>query len=206
MRCSKCGRDNRTGRKYCAHCAAKLAILCASCGAENEPGELFCGECAKPLPEPAEGRALPEPRSYTPKHLAEKILTSRAALEGERKQVTVLFADVKGSMELGEKVDPEEWYRIMDRFFLILSDGVHRFEGTVDKFTGDGIMALLRRTFEIDVLACPECGGRLRLLATIEDPAVIRKILSHLGIAAERPRPAPARPPEATGFFDFGSD
>jgi hypothetical protein len=66
---------------------------------------------------------------------------------------------------------------------------------------------LLRRTFEIDVLACPECGGRLHLLATIEDPAVIRKILSHLGIAAERPRPAPARPPpEATGFFDFGSD
>src|SRR4030095_13943299 len=69
-------------------------------------------------------------------------LTSRSALEGERKQVTVLFADLKGSMDLGEKVDPEDWYRIMDRFFQILSDGVHRFEGTVDKFTGDGIMAL----------------------------------------------------------------
>jgi len=85
---------------------------------------------------------VPHPRSYTPQHLAEKILNSRSALEGERKQVTVLFADVKGSMELGEKVDPEEWYRIMDRFFQILSDGVHRFEGTVDKFTGDGIMAI----------------------------------------------------------------
>jgi class 3 adenylate cyclase len=78
----------------------------------------------------------------TPRHLAEKILTSRSALEGERKQVTVLFADLKGSMDLGEKVDPEEWYRIMDRFFQILSDGIHRFEGTVDKFTGDGIMAI----------------------------------------------------------------
>jgi class 3 adenylate cyclase len=83
-----------------------------------------------------------DPRSYTPRHLAEKILTSRSALEGERKQVTVLFADLKGSMDLGEKVDPEEWYRIMDRFFQILSDGIHRFEGTVDKFTGDGIMAI----------------------------------------------------------------
>jgi len=77
-----------------------------------------------------------------PKHLAEKILTSRNALEGERKQVTVLFADVKGSMDLAEQVDPEEWHKIMDRFFAILSDGVHRFEGTVNQYTGDGIMAL----------------------------------------------------------------
>ena len=64
-----------------------------------------------------------DPRAYTPKHLADKILTSRAALEGERKQVTVLFADVKGSMELAEQLDPEEWSQIMDRFFQILSDG-----------------------------------------------------------------------------------
>jgi hypothetical protein len=64
-----------------------------------------------------------------------------------------------------------------------------------------------RRSFEIDVLACPECGGRLRLLATIESPAVVRKILSHLGIPAECPRPAAARPPpQATGLCDFGSD
>jgi class 3 adenylate cyclase len=67
---------------------------------------------------------------------------SRSALEGERKQVTVLFADVKGSMDLAEQVDPEEWHKIMDRFFAILSEGVHRFEGTVNQYTGDGIMAL----------------------------------------------------------------
>jgi class 3 adenylate cyclase/tetratricopeptide (TPR) repeat protein len=85
---------------------------------------------------------VPAPGSYTPKHLADKILTSRAALEGERKQVTVLFADVKGSMELAEQVDPEEWHKILDRFFQILTDGVHRFEGTVNQYTGDGIMAL----------------------------------------------------------------
>ena len=77
----------------------------------------------------------PIPASYTPKHLAEKILTSRAALEGERKQVTILFADVKGSMELAEQLDPEEWHGIMDRFFQILAEGVHRFEGTVNEYT-----------------------------------------------------------------------
>jgi class 3 adenylate cyclase/tetratricopeptide (TPR) repeat protein len=82
------------------------------------------------------------PRDYTPKHLADKILQSKSALEGERKQVTVLFADVKGSLELAEQVDPEEWHRILDRFFQILADGVHRFEGTVNQYTGDGIMAL----------------------------------------------------------------
>jgi class 3 adenylate cyclase/tetratricopeptide (TPR) repeat protein len=83
-----------------------------------------------------------EPRAYTPKHLAEKILTSRSALEGERKQVTILFADVKGSTELASDLDPEEWHGIMDRFFTILAEGVHRFEGTVNEYRGDGIMAL----------------------------------------------------------------
>jgi class 3 adenylate cyclase len=82
------------------------------------------------------------PRDYTPKHLAERILQSKSALEGERKQVTVLFADVKGSLELAEQLDPEQWHRILERFFEILTDGVHRFEGTVNQYTGDGIMAL----------------------------------------------------------------
>ena len=82
------------------------------------------------------------PRVRTPEHLAEKIRDARADLDGERKQVTVLFADVMGSMDLAEQTDPELWRSIMERFFAILCDGVHRFEGTVDKFTGDGIMAL----------------------------------------------------------------
>ncbi len=85
---------------------------------------------------------VPEPRAYTPGHLAEKILGARANLDGERKQVTVLFADLMGSMDLAEQTDPEVWRGIMEHFFAILCDGVHRFEGTVDKFTGDGIMAL----------------------------------------------------------------
>jgi class 3 adenylate cyclase len=89
--------------------------------------------------QPAAPRA---PAAYTPKHPAEKILTSRSALEGERKQVTVLFADLKGSMDLSESIDPEDWHRVMERFFTILTDGVHRFEGTINQYTGDGIMAL----------------------------------------------------------------
>ena len=79
---------------------------------------------------------------YTPKHLAEKIFNSRSALEGERKQVTVPFADVRGSMDLPRQLDPEAWHEILDRFFNILMEGVHRCEGTVNKYTADGIMAL----------------------------------------------------------------
>ncbi len=107
---------------------------CSSCGAENPPGFRFCGECGRPLAPDEPRPPPPDPRTYTPKHLADKILTTRSALEGERKQVTVLFADVKGSMDLAEQLDPEEWHRILDRFFHILTDGVHCFEGTVNQF------------------------------------------------------------------------
>ena len=100
-------------------------------------------------PTVAEPRAAPTmpqrsqpPNDYTPRHLADKILQSRSALEGERKQVSVLFADVQGSMELAEQLDPEQWHRILEGFFAILTEGVHRFEGTVNQYTGDGIMAL----------------------------------------------------------------
>src|SRR5207245_9406370 len=103
------------------------------------------------------------PLAYTPKHLAEKILNSRAALEGERKQVTVLFADVKGSMDLAEQVDPEEWHRIMERFFAILADGVHRFEGTVNQYTGDGIMALFGAPIAHEDHAHRACYAALHL-------------------------------------------
>jgi class 3 adenylate cyclase/tetratricopeptide (TPR) repeat protein len=103
------------------------------------------------------------PRDYTPKHLADKILQSKSALEGERKQVTVLFADVKGSLELAEQVDPEEWHQILDRFFGILADGVHRFEGTVNQYTGDGIMALFGAPIAHEDHAQRACWAALHL-------------------------------------------
>jgi Double zinc ribbon len=87
MFCPSCKHENRAGRRFCAHCGVKLTLVCASCKAENEPGEQFCGDCGQRIAEPAEARPPPEPRSYTPKHLAEKILTSRSALEGERKRI-----------------------------------------------------------------------------------------------------------------------
>ena len=107
---------------------------------------------------------LPSPISYTPRHLADKILTSRSALEGERKQVTVLFADVKGSMDLAGKLDPEEWHRVMDGFFAILTGGVHRFEGTVNQYTGDGIMALFGAPIAHEDHAHRACYTALHLL------------------------------------------
>src|SRR5262249_44742523 len=110
MTCPRCHAENREGRRFCAKCAAPLATVCPACGFSNEPGEDFCGGCAAPLAaasRPVEPR-FDAPESYTPKHLAEKILTSKAAHEGERKQVTVLFADLKGSMELLADRDPEE--------------------------------------------------------------------------------------------------
>ena len=117
------------------------------------------------LPPPDTRRQTLDPRpiSYTPKHLAEKILQSKSALEGERKQVTVLFADVKGSMELAEQLDPEEWHQIMDRFFAILTDGVHRFEGTVNQYTGDGIMALFGAPIAHEDHAQRACYAALHL-------------------------------------------
>src|SRR5688572_8897386 len=111
------------------------SVTCSSCGQENREGARFCDNCGAPLA--GAGRDYSPPAA-----LAEKIRTHATELEGERKQVTVLFADVSESMDLAEQVDAEAWRRIMDRFFTVLSDGVHRYEGTVVQFTGDGIMAL----------------------------------------------------------------
>src|SRR5437016_6982590 len=157
-----CGHENPTGAKFCTECAAPLARRCAACGAEPPPTAKFCPECAAPLAAKPQA-AAPDPRTYTPQHLAEKMLTSRAALEGERKQVTVLFADVKGSMELAEQLDAEAWSAIMQRFFRILADGVERFEGFVDKFTGDGIMALFGAPIAHEDHAQRACFAALHL-------------------------------------------
>ncbi len=111
------------------------------------------------------------PVSYTPEHLAKRILTSRSALEGERKHVTVLFADVKGSMELSEQVDPEVWHRILERFFQILAEGVHRFEGTVNQYTGDGIMALFGAPIAHEDHAQRACYASLELRERLAEHA-----------------------------------
>src|SRR5713101_348719 len=163
MRCTKCGAENPRDLKFCNECATPFGRRCGKCGFENAATAKFCGECAASIDASAAPKPAVSPRSYTPKHLADKILTSRAVLEGERKQVTVLFADVKGSMELAEQLDPEEWSRIMQRFFQILSEGVERFEGFVDKFTGDGIMALFGAPIAHEDHAQRACYAALHL-------------------------------------------
>ena len=119
MKCGKCGHDNRTGAKFCEECGAHLSAVCMNCGAQLSSTARFCSECSHPIgqaaasgPDSAPQFAAPE--AYTPRHLAEKILSSKAALEGERKQVTALFADLKSSMELFADRDPEEARRFLD--------------------------------------------------------------------------------------------
>jgi class 3 adenylate cyclase len=161
MNCARCGCQSPDRAKCCLECGAAFAARCAGCGTELPPAAKFCLECGAKVVE----RATPSsaPRSYTPKHLAEKILSSRAALEGERKQVTVLFAHLKGSMDLSESIDPEVWHRIMERFFTILTDGVHRFEGTVNQYMGDGIMALFGAPIAHEDHAARACYAALSL-------------------------------------------
>jgi len=142
MRCSACDHENRADAKFCLGCGTKLVLKCRSCGHDLPPGARFCDACGHPVEAVPPAATAADPRSYTPHHLADKILTGRSALEGERKQVTVLFADVAGSTALAERLDPEAMHEVMDRCFAFLMEEVHRYEGTVNQFTGDGIMAL----------------------------------------------------------------
>ena len=143
--CPRCATQNREGARFCRQCGATLLRVCPWCGAEPDGAESrFCDRCGAALS--GELSAAPPaqsaPHSYTPKHLAEQILVSRTALEGERKQVTVLFADVSGFTRLSERLDPEEVHGLITRAFEIMLAEVHRYEGTVNQFLGDGIMAL----------------------------------------------------------------
>src|SRR4029453_3987050 len=119
MTCPRCQKDNPGDAVFCQECGTRLETGCASCGTANQPGAKFCKKCGQRLSGPPAEHAMPGPRfgppdSYTPKHLAEKILTSKATLEGERKLVTVVFADLKGSMELLADRDPEEARKLLD--------------------------------------------------------------------------------------------
>ena len=150
MTCPGCRHDNRATAKFCDNCGEALPRACARCGTPLRAAAKFCDECGQPVeaaaagisPAPASPRAAQAPTGYTPKHLADRILTSRSALEGERKQVTVVFVDCVGFTALSARLDPEDLHAIMDGCFQHLLDAVHRYEGTVNQFTGDGIMAL----------------------------------------------------------------
>src|ERR1051326_9164696 len=137
MRCSACGVTGRPGAKFCHECGVRFEWVCPACSAAVVPDQKFCTECGTGLPgvttsEPPARFA--SPRGYTPAHLAERILKDRSALEGERKQVTVLFADVSGFTSLAEALDPEEVHGLMSRAFERMLAEIHRYEGTVNQF------------------------------------------------------------------------
>jgi len=144
MKCGKCQFEKREGARFCNECGHTLESVCPKCGSANRPGSRFCDECGHDLGMHKEAPPIDfsQPRSYTPKFLAEKILTTRSSIEGERKLVTVLFADVANYTCISEKLDREEVHQILDGCFKILMDKVHRYEGTINQFTGDGVMAL----------------------------------------------------------------
>src|SRR5688500_2197792 len=140
-------------------------MQCPRCQQENPPGSRFCNRCGASLaaaPTPT-GSHSDSPESYTPRHLAEKILTSRTSLEGERKHVTVLFADLKGSMELLADRDPEEARKILDPVLAHMMEAVHRYEGTVNQVMGDGIMALFGAPLAHEDHAVRACYAALRM-------------------------------------------
>jgi len=122
----------------------EIDITCPNCDTSNPPDSSFCEKCGHDLREPKEAPSIDysQPQSYTPKFLADKILTTRSSIEGERKLVTVLFADVANYTAMAEKLDPEEVHQIMDGCFKIIMDEIHEYEGTINQFTGDGVMSL----------------------------------------------------------------
>jgi adenylate cyclase len=183
MKCTACQHNNELIALFCEECGCKLALSCGSCGTELKPAAKFCLKCGTPTTATTaeiQG-SVRRVADYTPKHLADKILQSKSALEGERKQVTVLFADVAGSMELAAQLDPEQWHTILDDFFKILGDAVHRFEGTVNQYTGDGIMALFGAPIAHEDHAQRACHAALRIQDEIAHFGV--KIKNEYGVS-----------------------
>jgi class 3 adenylate cyclase/tetratricopeptide (TPR) repeat protein len=168
MKCGRCQHENPPQAKFCIECAAPLARSCGNCGTALPAGAKFCPECAHPAAAPAVQSRFAAPEAYTPRHLAEKILTSRSALEGERKQVTVLFADLKGSMELLVDRDPEEARKLLDPVLERMMEAVHRYEGTVNQVMGDGIMALFGAPLAHEDHAVRACYAALRMQESVK--------------------------------------
>src|SRR5262249_40399976 len=183
MQCPQCGVDARDGAKFCRKCGTRFERTCPTCGTTVAPDDSFCEECGATLtsrsattaPEPTPTlqptSRFTSPQAYTPPHLAQRIINSRDALQGERKQVTVLFADLKGSMELLADRDPEEARRILDQVLERMMEAVHRYEGTVNQVLGDGIMALFGAPLAHEDHAVRACYAALRMQDTMKQYA-----------------------------------
>src|SRR5687768_14263363 len=169
MQCPQCQAENPPASKFCLECGVRFSAPCPSCGHELPGHAKFCNECGHRLGSAAAAAStrFASPQSYTPKHLAERIINSKAAIEGERKFVTVLFADLKGSTELLADRDPEEARRLLDPVLELMMDAVHRYEGTVNQVMGDGIMALFGAPLAHEDHAVRACYAALRMQESV---------------------------------------
>src|SRR5215212_5955197 len=163
MRCTACGHDNRETAAFCESCGGRLAVACARCSNELRSGARFCDGCGKAVAPAVQPSNTPAPHAHTPRHLVEKILAGRDALAGERKQVTVLFADIVGSTELIRDRDPEDAQRLLDGVVRVMMDAVHRYEGTVSRLMGDGLMAMFGAPVAHEDHAVRACYAALSL-------------------------------------------
>ena len=167
MKCPRCQHENPSAVKFCGECGARLESLCPSCRAPNPPANKFCNECGDALHSATAAAQFTSPQAYTPKHLAEKILTSKSALEGERKQVTVLFADMKGSMELLADRDPEEARKLLDPVLEHMMEACAPLRGNGQQLMGDGIMALFGAPLAHEDHAVRACYAALRMQESV---------------------------------------
>jgi class 3 adenylate cyclase/tetratricopeptide (TPR) repeat protein len=134
MQCHSCQHENRAEARYCSECGQQLLTKCPQCGNNCRPDSRFCDGCGASL--------KADSRSYTPRHLETETLKSRFALEGEVKQVSVLFFDIANSSELAQQVGPEAMHDLLNGVFELAGEEIHRLEGTINQFLGDGFMAL----------------------------------------------------------------
>ena len=143
MKCPNCHFENPQGMNYCGQCGDPLPRRCARCGHISPPGSEFCKECERRLnTEPLPAYAHRSARDYTPPFLVDEVLKQGGAIRGERKEVSVMFVDVAGFTRIGERFDPEDVHEIMNGCFQILGQEIHRAGGTINQYTGDGVMAL----------------------------------------------------------------
>src|SRR5258707_8007852 len=164
MTCGGCGAENGAGRRFCASCGESFPRSCPRCRFVNGPLDHFCGGCGAPLESAPPGG---NPAAYTPRHLSERVLTSRSALEGERKWVTVLFCDVVDSYRLAGQLGAEGMHEVMDQALRLMAEAVHRYDGTVNQFLGDGLMALFGAPLALEQHALRAVEAALAMRETL---------------------------------------
>jgi len=197
VRCPQCRQDNPSGARFCLECGGRLPSACSACGVALPVEAKFCTACGAPARGTARPEEGPTALTYTPRHLAEKILASRSALEGERKSVTVLFCDLVRSTALAERLGPESMHVLLSRLFETALGHVHRYEGTINQFLGDGFMALFGAPL------AHEDHARRAVLAALD----IRRALEERPLEVEPGHPIPVtlRLGLHTGFVVVGA-